>query len=607
MSIRPHILISLVLVLILLALYGQVGGHEFISFDDDVYVTQNPDVQEGLTLKGIQWSLATTYAKNWHPLAWVSHMVDVQLYGMTAGRHHLTNVLFHIMNTLLLFLVFRRMTGDLWRSSFVAALFALHPLNVESVAWVSERKNVLSTFFWILTMWGYLWYTERPTVGRYFLPLFLFVLGLAAKPMLVSLPFVLLLLDYWPLRRCGFVRSVSHGSGRAQLSAGFLIWEKLPFFVVSTASGILTLLIQHSAGAVGSFHAYPVHVRVANAVVSYTAYIGKMFYPHNLSVFYPHQGIPPWWQLLASLAVLGLGSLVALKIAASRPWFMVGWLWYLGTLLPVIGLIQVGGQAMADRYTYVPLIGLFIMIAWGVPELVSGWRHRKAGIAAISAAFLAILTITTWAQIRFWTDSISLFAHALSVTEDNYVAHNNLGNALKAADRPSEAVEHYLKALEIKPGYALAHNNLGLVLANQGRIAEAINHYSAALQSDCELDMAHNNMGVALARQGRTAEALKHYAEALRINPLYWEAHVNMGAALEEQKKPDQAMSHYLEALRINPKDGASHNNIGVILARRGDLGLALGYFGRALRLNPDCQAARDNLKKALAVQRRNK
>jgi len=512
---------------------------------------------------------------------------------MNAGSHHLTNVLFHIINTLLLFIVLKRMSNALWQSAFVAALFALHPLHVESVAWVAERKDVLSTFFWMLTMWGYVRYVERPGANRYLLVVLFFIFGLMAKPMVVTLPLVLLLLDYWPLKRFQFGQS---GGGR-------LVLEKLPLLALSAVSGVVTYFAQQSGGAVESLSVHPLTVRVANAFVSYTAYMGKMICPFHLAVLYPYPPTFPWWQVAGACLLLVTVSLLAICAVKRRPYLAVGWLWYVGTLVPVIGLVQVGSQAMADRYTYVPLIGLFIMIVWGVPELVARWRHRKTALAIKAAMFLSILTATTLLQVRYWTNSITLFEHAIHATTDNSVAHYNLGVALANQERITDAIEHFSEALQINPEYAKAHNNLGNALDLQGRTNEAIDHYLQAMRIKPSLAGPHFNLAGILTKQRRIDEAIDHYLQALRINPSLAEAHNYLGFFLAKQGRTDEAIDHYSQALQINPRYAEAHNNLGIALAHEGKIEDAIAHFREALRINPDLASAHKNLKKASALQ----
>ena len=604
-KIRLDFLVCLFLVITTLAVYWQVRDYEFIGYDDVLYVTRNPHLQTGLSLEGITWAFTSKRAGNWHPLTWLSHMLDIQIYGMDPGRHHLTNVLFHIGNTLLLFLIFRRMTGALWRSAFIAALFALHPLHVESVVWVAERKDVLSTFFWMLTMGAYVWYVERRGFLRYLLVLLFFILGLMAKPMLVTLPFVLLLIDYWPLNRFQFGQSSGGGSKKQRSLALRFVWEKTPLLALAAASSVVTLIVQQTGGGVSSFSAYPLNIRLANAMVSYVGYIGKMVWPSNLAVLYPHPGSLPAWQIAGACLFLVFTSFAVIRAVRRQPWFAVGWLWFIGTLIPVIGLVQVGSQAMADRYTYVPLIGIFIIVAWGLPELVSGCRYRKTGLSTMAAACLLVLMATTWFQLQYWANSVTLFERALAVTDNNYVLHNNLGVAFFLQRKVGKAIDQFREAMKINPGFVDARINLAIGLANKGKMDEAIGYFSEALKINPDSDKAHINLGVALAKLGRTADAMHHYTEALRINPEFDEAHNNLGVALASQEKFDEAIDHYFEALRINPRSAEVHNNLGSALFRKGKINEAVVHFQEALRIRRGFEKASNNLAKALEFQKR--
>lgn len=567
---RLELIICLFLIVATLAIYWQAGNHEFVSYDDPTYVTENRFVQKGLTLESISWAFTATHASNWHPLTWLSHMLDCQLFGLNPGMHHLTSLLLHIASSILLFLVFRRMTGALWCSAFVAALFALHPLHVESVAWVAERKDVLSAFFWLLTMWSYTWYVERSGINRYLLVLLFFIMGLMSKPMLVTLPFVLLLLDYWPLGRFQLGQSGNYKILDIPKSpVRRLILEKVPFFVLAMISSVVTFIVQQSGGAVSSLDAIPLKIRTANALVSYVSYIGKMIWPHKLEVIYLHHMLPGWQVAGACLLLLSV-SLLVVRIVKKHPYLAVGWLWYLGTLVPVIGLVQVGVQSMADRYTYIPLIGLFIIIAWGVPELVARWRHNKIGLTILAVSLLSVLMATTWTQVRYWKNSITLFQHAIDVTANNCVAHNSLGMALAEQGDTTKAIEHYYEALRIQPGLVIVHNNLGNIMAKQGKLREAIKYYSEAVRIKPDYAKARYNLGIVLAHQGKFREAIKHYSEAVRIKPGYAMAHFKLGFALAQQGSFGEAISHYSKAVRLNPDFSAVVSyNIACMHARQ--------------------------------------
>jgi Flp pilus assembly protein TadD len=601
LNVRSELLICLFLVVSILCVYWQVRNYPFINYDSRKYVTENHYVKAGLTSKSMAWSFTAVRASNWHPLTWLSHMLDSQLYGMNPGRHHLTNVLFHILNTLLLFFVLKRMTGALWRSGFVAALFALHPLHVESVAWVAERKDVLSTLFWMLTLWSYTRYVERSNFYRYLLVLLLFSFGLMAKPMLVTLPFVLLLLDYWPLRRFQLGLPGDRNNPQQKHFNFGLIREKIPLFFLSAASCIVTYIVQKSGGAVNSLVAIPFESRIANAVVSYVGYIVKMILPHNLAVFYPYPKFIPLWKVAGAGFLLVIVSAVVFRMKRTKPYLAVGWLWYIGTLVPMIGLVQVGLQAMADRYTYVSLIGLFIIIAWGIPDIVSKWRYKRIGLVATIAITLSILIITTRLQIRYWSSSTNLFEHALDVTVDNSVAHVNLGEALAKQGKTDAAVRHYFDALRLKPDLVIPHLNLGVALRGQGKLIEAVDHFSTALQIKPDCAEAYYELGVTLEKQGHFDAAVRHYSRALRIKPEFTEVHKNLGILLARQKKDKEAIFHLYEAIRIGPDTADVYCNLGIIYANQRDIEKAILHYKKALYLNPNMAQALYNLSWILA------
>ena len=606
---RREYLICLILVFTAVTVFWQVRNHEFINLDDTEYVTENRHVQNGLTLNSMIWAFTTTRVANWHPLTWLSHMLDCQLYGLNPKGHHLTNVFLHLLNTLLLFFILQRMTGALWRSGLVAAFFALHPLHVESVAWVAERKDVLSTLFWLLTMWGYIWYVERPRLTRYLLTLLAFTLGLMTKPMLVTMPCVLLLLDYWPLKRF----QLSQPGGDTPATTGIfkeqgvpflrLLLEKTPFFALAAASSIVTFLAQRSGGAVSALDVYPVKIRIANALVSYVSYIGQMVWPRGLAVFYPHPGTHlPGWHAVGAGLLLACISIAVIRAARRHPYLAVGWLWYLGTLVPVIGLVQVGAQAMADRYTYVPLIGLFVIIAWSIPDLLAGNHYRKIVLSMAVGTVLLALTVSSWLQVQHWKNNLTLFKHALKVTAKNYVAHDSLGNALAQQGKVEEAIDHYYEALKIKPNLVNLHNNLGVALLEQRKVKEAMSHYDIALRLNADYAETYNNFGVAWFTVGEFDKAIAHYHEALRLDPAYGKAHNNMGNALVEHGRFEEAILHYSKALETKVHYPEAHNNLGVALAQQGKLNEAIVQFKEALLLKPDYTQARANLDLALAM-----
>jgi len=478
---RSIILVAVALVAITLAVYSQTGNFQFLGFDDDEYVTNNLHVASGITGENFVWAFTSFDASNWHPITWLSHMVDVQLYGMNPRGHHLTNVVVHTISSLLLLLFLFRFTGSLWQSSFVAALFALHPLHVESVAWVAERKDMLSTFFWLLTLLFYAEYVAKGKPALYKLSLFTFVLGLMAKPMLVTLPIVMLLMDFWPLQR------YRHGGGKQGLhqvpdGIAAYIKEKIPFLIFSFLSAIITIHAQNRSGSVKNFDQFPFGLRVENALTAYVKYIGKTLWPHNLGVFYPIPSTFLLWRVIGSLLVILLISGATIRGASRYPYLAAGWFWFLVTLVPVIGLVQVGGQSMADRYTYIPVIGLFIMAAWGTADLTRNLPHQRVVLTLIAGVAVIASTVLTWRQLGYWRDDNSLFRHTLQVTSDNSYINYNLGVDLAEKGDLDAAIREYLEAVRISPDFTEAHTNLGIALAKKGDLDAAIKELQEALR-----------------------------------------------------------------------------------------------------------------------------
>ncbi|HZM04174.1 MAG TPA: tetratricopeptide repeat protein, partial [Candidatus Saccharimonadales bacterium] len=448
-----------------LLVYWPVTQYQFVNYDDTDFVTANPQVQAGLTAKGFKWVWHSEVARNWHPITMLSHMLDCQLFGLNAGWHHLTNLLLHLVNVLLLFHLLKWMTGAEWRSAVVAALFALHPLHVESVAWIAERKDVLSTMFWFLTAWAYVRYAKSGSKGFYVLTLVLFALGLMSKPMLVTVPLFLLLLDYWPLGR------MEKGKANARL-----IWEKIPFFLMSATLCVITFCIQKQGGAMLTSLHLPLRSRLENALMSYVRYLGKMFWPHNLAALYLRSGAWPLWQVGTAALFLIAVSIIVMRERRRRPYLAVGWFWYLGTLVPVIGVVQVGMQSMADRFTYVPLIGIFIMGVWGAAEWCRLWRLSDYAPRAVAIILLTACMALTARQVTYWRNSETLFTRMITATPNNYMAHYNLANYYSRENKTDLAVSNYVAALEEEPNYADAHNNLGGILLDQKRYDEALQH-----------------------------------------------------------------------------------------------------------------------------------
>jgi len=589
-SSRLKPIIALLLVTAVLIPYWQVGGFDFIHMDDEDYVTENPIVLAGVTVEGIVRALTSFHSANWHPLTWLSHMIDCELYGLDPRGHHWTNVQFHGMNTVLLFVLLHQMTGALGRSALVAALFGLHPLHVESVAWVAERKDVLSTFLGLLMLMAYARYAKQPRLSRYLPVLLLFALGLAAKPMLVTFPFLMLLLDIWPLKRIHpispSVTGISGSPPSSMQQFASLLAEKIPLLILATGSCIITYLAQQKGGAVGSFEIITPGIRIANALGSYLSYLGKAVWPYPLVVFYPHPGsaISIAHALGAGIAIASITA-IAVLVIRRYPYVGVGWLWYLGALVPVIGLVQVGSQAMADRYTYIPLIGIFIIVAWGATDLLRRWRHQRPILAVAAILILSILTVRTHYQVRHWENSISLFAHAVETTEDNWLAYNNLGTALDIEGRLAESVTAIRKALAISPGYVAARYNLGLALYKQGNNEAAMVQYRNALDGNPDHPGAHLNLANLLAARGQTEAAIHHYGEALRVVPANSDAHNNLAVVFGNQGDTDKARHHFEEALRLNPRSVDANHNYGSFLLKHGERKAAMGHIARALSI----------------------
>ncbi len=548
--------IGLSLILATLVFYWPIRQNGFVNFDDGKYVEFNPNVQAGVTLAGVKWAFTATHASNWHPLTWLSHMLDCELFGLNPGRHHLTSLAFHLANTLLVFALWRRMTKAQWRSAVVAALFALHPLHVESVAWISERKDVLSTFFFLLTLWAYarhartltgerLELAEKKSLARqlfrfpafYCLAVLFFALGLMSKPMLVTLPFVLLLLDYWPLERC-------------QPSAfRRLIWEKLPFFALSFASCAVTFVAQRKGGAVASLTTVSTDARFSNAVISYARYLGKMIWPVDLAVFYPYPKAWPVWQVATAALFLVVVTVSVIRVRQHARYWATGWFWYLGTLVPVIGLVQVGGQAMADRYTYIPLIGVFVAVVWGLADLAATTSFRRALLGTVTVMLLAVCGWLTHKQVELWRDSVRLFKHALAVVPPSALAHDSLGSALLARNEFSEAKIHYEAALKLLPNNPNALSNLGTILGREGKLEEAIRCFQTALNYDPQHAPAHYNWGFALLQAGQPAAAIVHYRATIQRDPDHVEA-LN-GLAWLQATQRDPKIRNGVESIRL--------------------------------------------------------
>lgn len=515
-------LLCLALALVTIVVYWRVSGYDFIGLDDPSYVYENSHVSSGLTRANIYWAFTSTDL-NWHPLTWLSHMVDVQLFGLSPAPHHLVNLLFHVLNTLLLFLLLSRMTDACWKSAFVAALFALHPMHVESVAWVAERKDLLSTSFWFLALLAYVRYASKPAIGQYLLVLFLFVLGLMTKPMLVTLPFVMLLFDYWPLNRTGMARNHMGGTAdtlNTPAVASFPVWrllvEKLPFLLLSVCSCVITLVAQRQAGAVATIKALPLSLRMGNGLVSYVKYVGKMFWPVDLTIIYPLKDV-------GSAAVMGAGAAIGIvswgvfRWGKKYPYLPVGWLMFLVTLVPVIGFVQVGEQAMAERYTYIPYFGLFLMITWGVAELVGRLPRRRALLGAAAAMAITMAAAATSQRLGDWRNSVTMFSRAVEVVDDYYITHNLLGLALEEQGRAGEAISHFRTAIRLRPSFAIAHYNLGLALALQGDEVNALAGFGDAIKYEPDYADAYFNRALLYEHSGQRDKAIADLEHLLRL------------------------------------------------------------------------------------------
>ena len=643
------------LALVTLAVYLPVLEARFVTFDDTSYLTDNPIVQAGLTWEGARWAFTQSHAANWHPLSWLSHMLDCQVYGLKPAGHHLTGLLFHTANTLLLFGLLRSMTGAFWRSAFVAALFALHPLHVESVAWVAERKDVLSTFFFLFTLLTYgRWERKRKSEIRnpksegnpnteirragddgrerttdhgprttdhglrtadslprithhashstlYALSLLFFALGLMSKPMVVTVPFVLLLLDYWPLQR--FRLDTQRSTLKEFLH---LVIEKIPFLALSAASCFITVIAQDKGGALASLEgesAVSLEERLVNTPISYAWYLVKMIWPPDMAVIYPFvREWPPMRVLLSIGLLLALTGLVLWQ-GRRRPYLLTGWLWHLGTLVPVIGLVKVGAQSIADRYMYIPSIGLFIIVAWGVAELTAGWTRRALPLAVAAAAVLATCAMVTGRQLLYWMDTESLFRHTLAVTRNNYLACNNLGFYLAQQGQREAAKSYYRSAIEIAPNYVGARNNLGATLVQEKKYEEAITTLQDALQVNPKAADAESNLGAALYCLGKTAEAIEHLTNAIQINPDYALAHYNLGNALLQQDKLAEAAAEFRLTVKLNPRYAEAHNNLALALAKQNKLDEAVAEFRRALAVQPGLAPAHYGLGEVMVDQ----
>lgn len=567
-------LLCICLVAVIVAVYWPVYKYDFVKYDDNTYVTDNINVQTGLNWKSFHWAFASAgYASNWHPVTWLSHMLDYRFFKDWAGGYHIENVLFHILNTLILFYILNRMTAAIWPSAFVAAAFALHPLHVESVAWIAERKDLLSTFFWLLTMWAYICYVERPGFKWYLASLVLFILGLMSKPMLVTIPFVLLLLDYWPLER---------------KFSKILIIEKIPFFICSLASCTVTFLVQRKGGAMSNIELFGPAIRMNNAVAAYVMYIAKMIWPSRLAVLYPHPGNSlSTTKVIICALLLVLITICFVYLGRRRKFLAVGWLWYLGTLVPVIGLVQVGSQAMADRYTYIPLTGLFIIIAWGAKEIIPERLNKNIILTWLAVIALIVSAAAASRQLRYWKNSLTLFGHTLQVTKNNYFILSNYATYLSELGRFDQAIERFGEALEIKPDSSEVHNNLGSALLKIGSTQQAIEHFKLAIKYKPGLSQAYCNLAGALKGQRQYEEAVSYYQQAIKIKPNYVSAWLDLAITFNELKNFDRAIECFNKVLEIDRNNVFAHGYLGMALAAVGKTDEAIKEIRFVLSVRP--------------------
>jgi len=600
---KREFLLCLLLIAVTLLLYVPLNQNKFINYDDPGYVTSNARVQRGLNLKNVVWAFQTTSLANWHPLTWIFHQLNCQFFGLNPAGHHLTSLFLHVTNVVVLFLLLHRGTGALWRSALVSALFALHPLNVESVAWVAELKNVLSTLFWLLTLWAYGWYALNPNWKRYLAVVVGFALGLMSKPMLVTLPFVLLLLDYWPLQRMRL--GLSQDTNPQSKGVVPLVLEKIPLILLSAASSFITILAQRSGGALVSASLIPMRARITNALFAYADYIVKTFWPQKLAVFYPFppHGYP-WWQLAPAALFIAVVTAIVVK-ARSRRYLLVCWFWYLGTLVPVIGLVQVGRQSMADRYIYIPLIAIFLMIVWSAAEWATGRRFVEHALTVTAICVLFALSLVAHHQLLQWHDDFTLFNYILKNSPQNPVAHDNLGAALGNIGDSDEAFKHFRISEAINPQDAEAHYNLGLYYLQKGKLEQAIPEYGLCLYWTDRQDLAAKarfDLGLAFSQKGQIEQAKANYRAAIKLDPEKPQPYVNLGVILYSEKKSDEAMGLFTQALQVG-QDAFAYFWMGKILQDKNKLPEALKAYRAALKVSPNLVAAQSNIDSILQTQ----
>lgn len=609
---KKDLIIALLLIISTSLVYYQVGSHEFINFDDPDYVSENNHVKEGLSMESVKWAFDFPEKQYWAPLSFVSHMIDIEMFGMNAGLHHLMNLFYHILNCLLLYLVMRLMTGAYWRSAFVAGLLALHPVNVDSVAWMAERKNLLSTTFWLLTMVVYLYYSRKPDIKKYALLLGTFILGLMAKQMLVTLPFVLLLLDFWPLGRIKMVwnesREETRGTVRSFLISGTpfvrLVMEKLPMLVLSLAAIVISFMSVKDSSTVITTQFVPMSLRIENAIVSYVHYLWKLFFPHNLTFYYPYPDVIPAWQVIGSAALLILTTAFVLRLFFRAPYLTVGWMWFLGTIVPVSGIIQGGlWPAIAERWAYVPFIGIFIMISWGLQDLLENRIVRHELFIVPATLVLVVLALLAWRQASVWKDDMTLFTYAIRINPRNFVAHVNLGDAYVKANRSQDAIPHFIEALRLNEGDIIALRYLGSLYKKNKELDKAIQCYLQILKHEPESASLHYDLGELYADKGLLDKANQEFLTVIKLNPRDAGAYYNLGVIAAKNGQKEVGINYLTSALRIKPSDVDSRLALGVVLLNEGKAGEAIGHIKEVLRMKPDSKEARSCLSAAMSYR----
>jgi protein O-mannosyl-transferase len=577
MKISKSFAVYAILTIATLAVFTQALKYGFINFDDPIYVLNNQHLNKGISIERIKWAFSSIYAGFWFPLTWLSHMFDCELFDLNPAGHHLSSIILHLINSLLLFTILKKISGALWQSAFTASLFAIHPLHVEPVIWIACRKDLLSTFFMFMTIWAYYHYTNHPGLKNYLIVVLFFIMGLMSKPMIMTLPFVLLLLDYWPLQRLIKKKNIADTDSIFSLPTHFflknrdnilLILEKLPLILLSLASGILVYYSEHQYGALGSSDSFPFHARLANSFVTYMEYIVKMIWPQNLSILYPIGGMHSLIKIFSSLFIFLLITFFVIKIARTHRYLTVGWLWYIITLIPVIGLIQIGVHSMADRYAYIPLTGIFIMISWGITDIMKKLQHKTFFLSLAGIPYFIFLITASYLQSQYWKDDITLFRHAVDTTSNNYIAYNNLGIALENNKEFNKALLNFSKALLIRPNSLEINNNIGTVYARLGKFDEAASHFNRVLRLDPNSAGTNFNLGLCYMQKGALKIAALCFERVIEIQPNYPDAHFNLGLLLYMQGKYKEAAAYFTKELYLRPGYIEAQRNLEICLQK---------------------------------------